>query len=72
MIKGMKRYIRSNPHIALSVPTLLSFFAFVVNFIHAFKDGFIDENEFHALMHYAHGFESVILLALAMILRKKK
>lgn len=71
MIRGLKRYIRTNPHIALSVPTLLSFFAFIVNFVHAFKDGVIDENEFHALMHYANGFESIVLLILAMVLRKK-
>lgn len=72
MIKSIKRYIRTNPHVAVSVPTLLSFFAFVVNFIHAFKDGVIDENEFHSLMHYANGFESVVLLVITIVLRKKK
>ena len=56
----------------LSVPTLLCFITFILNFIKAIGDGIIDSNELHALMASADGFETVVLFVVMIVLKDKK
>lgn len=70
-MKKLRRKVRANPQIALSVPTLLCFITFITNLFAALKDGIIDSNELHQLLASADGFETVMLLVLMVVLKRK-
>ncbi len=69
---SLRKKIRSNLHVALSVPTVLCFITFITNFIASMKDGNIDSAELHQLLSSADGFETVLLVIVMYVLRKKK
>ncbi len=66
----VKNYFKKNPHIVLSVPTILCFITFITNLIKALSDGNIDANEFHALLASADGF--AIMFMVMLVLKNKK
>ena len=68
----VKNYFKKNPHIVLSVPTILCFITFITNLIKALSDGNIDANEFHALLASADGFEATIMFMVMLVLKNKK
>lgn len=63
--------VKNSPHIALSVPAILCFITFITNFIASIKDGNIDSTELHQLLSSVDGFETVVLVIVMFILRKK-
>lgn len=67
-----RKKIRSNAHVALSVPAVLCFISFITNFIASMKDGNIDSAELHQLLSSADGFETVLLVIVMFVLHKKK
>lgn len=68
----IRKYLKSKPHIAISVPAVLCFVTFITNLITAFQDGNIDGNELHQLLSTADGFETVVLFMVILVLRDKK
>jgi len=68
----VKNYFKKNPHVALSVPTILCFITFITNLIKALSDGNIDANEFHGLMASADGFEAAVMFIVMLVLKDKK
>ena len=68
----LRKKIKSKPHVALSVPTVLCFISFITNFIAAMKDGNLDSNELHHLLSSADGFETVVLIIIMVVLKDKK
>jgi len=69
-VNKVKNYFKKNPHIVLSVPTILCFITFITNLIKALSDGNIDANEFHALLASADGF--AIMFMVMLVLKNKK
>lgn len=70
--RKIRRKINQRPHLVLSVPAVLCFITFITNFIAAMKDGTIDSIELHQLLSSADGFETVVLVVLMLVLRKRK
>lgn len=68
----LRKYLKSKPHMALSVPAVLCFVAFITNLIAALRDGNIDANELNQLMSTADGFETVLIVLIMLVLRHKK
>jgi hypothetical protein len=71
-MKKLRDYIKKKPHIVLTVPALLCFVTFIVNLLHALKDGNIDVNDYHQLLATADGFETVVLFIIMVALKDKK
>lgn len=71
-MRKIKRKIKSEPQIALTVPAVLCFITFITNIFQALKDGNLDNNEMHQLLASADGFETVVLFFVMVALRKKK
>jgi hypothetical protein len=72
VMRKLRRKVRSQPHLVLSVPALLCFVTFITNLFAALKDGNIDGNELHQLLSTADGFETLVLLMVMVVLREKK
>ena len=71
-MRKLKRRIRKQPQLALTVPAMLCFITFVTNIVQALRDGNIDNNELHQLLASADGFEAVVLFLVMLALRNKK
>lgn len=71
-MRKLQRKVKENPHLALSVPTVLCAITFVTNFIAALKDDSINNSEMHQLLANASAFETVILFVLMFVLKNKK
>lgn len=71
-MKNLKKKIKDNPRLVLSVPALLCAFTFVTNLITALKDGNIDSSELHQLLASADGFETVVMVIVIFVLKGKK
>ena len=71
-MKWIKKGIKSHPHLALSVPMLLSAFSFLSNLVASLSDGVIDSTELHTLLSSADAFESVLLIVIMVALKEKK
>ncbi len=71
-MRKVKSYLKKNPHVALSVPTILCFITFITNLVKALSDGNIDSNEFHTLLASADGFETAVMCIVMLVLRNKK
>lgn len=72
IMRKMQKYIKDKPHHLLSVPAVLCFFTFITNLFAALTDGNIDTVELHQLLSTADGFETVVLVAVMVVLRGKK
>jgi hypothetical protein len=71
-MKRLLQLLQKNAHGALSIPALLCFITFITNFVQALQDGNIDAQEYHTLLTYTDGFETVFLLLVMLALRDKK
>lgn len=71
-MRKLKRKIKDEPQLALTVPAVLCFITFITNIVHAIKDWKFDNNDFHQLLASADGFETVVLFIVMVALRKKK
>lgn len=71
-MKRLRRKVKDNAHLALSVPAILCFITFITNLVAALKDGNIDGNEMHQLLATADGFETVCLIIIMFVLQAKK
>lgn len=71
-MRKIRDKINENPNLVLSVPAVLCFITFVTNLVAALKDGVIDSSELHQLLSTADGFETVVLVVLMLILKRKK
>lgn len=71
-LTSIKQLVKKHPHLAISVPTLLSCSSFLGNLFTALSDGHLDGNELHQLMSSANGCESLILIAIMVALKQKK
>lgn len=67
-----KDFIKSKPHMIISLPALLCFFTFITNFFSALQDWNIDPNEYHQLLATADGFEAILLGFVAFVLKAKE
>jgi hypothetical protein len=71
-MKRLLSLLKKNPHVAISVPTILCFITFITNLVSALSDGVIDSTELHQLLSTADGFETVLLFVIMIVLRNKK
>lgn len=71
-MRRLKRKIKNNAHLALSVPAVLCALTFITNLVTALKDGKIDSNEMHQLLATADGFETVLLVVVMVVMGRKK
>lgn len=68
----LRKYIKSKPELAISIPTILCFIQFTTDLINAIKSGFIDSNTMTQLLSSANGFETVVLVIVMMVLKDKQ
>lgn len=71
-MKRLHKKLRRKPHLVLTVPAVLSFIMFVIDFVRAIENWKIDSEDMHRLMKSADGFETVILVITMFILKHKK
>lgn len=71
-MEWLRELIKSKPHVVLSMPAILCFVTFILNFFTAVSDGKIDANEMTTLLGTADGFETVVLFVVMLALRNKK
>lgn len=71
-MEWLKQYLKSNPHVVISVPTVLCFVQFLTSIFGAFRNGVFDNNTFNQLLSTADGFESVVLFMIMLALKDKK
>lgn len=68
----LNRIIKRRPHVALSIPALLSGFSFFGNLFTALSDGQIDGNELHQLLSSADGLQTVLLIIIMVALKERR
>lgn len=71
MSKTKKKGV-NKPRVAVTLLAMLSFVSFISNILEALKDGHLSATEFGNLMSSAEGFESVALVIIAIIWKKRK
>jgi len=71
VMKKLRRYLKSKPQVAISVPALLCFVQFIVNLFQAFRYGTLDGNTMNQLLSSADGFETVVLVLIMFALNEK-
>lgn len=71
-MRNLKKKIKNNADIVLSLPTIMCAITFITNLIEALKDGHINHSEMHQLLASADGFETVVLTVLMFVLKGKR
>lgn len=66
-----KNLCRDRPHIPISLASLVSFFMFLQNLAVFMSDGFLDSEELHKLLTGANGFETILLMAIMLLVKEK-
>lgn len=68
----IREYLKNNPNVAISLPTILCFIQFITDVIDIFKTGEFNSNMLNQLVSSANGFEAVSLFFIMLILKNKK
>ena len=71
MIKKFVQMVKDYPALAMLPPTGLGIFTFIGHLMIAVSDGNIDTSEVHDLLQSASGIETVLLIVIVLILRRK-
>ena len=71
-MRDFKKRIKSKAPLIISIPALLCFITFITNLVSSLRDGVIDSVEYHHLLTYVDGFETVVLFVIMLVLRDKK
>lgn len=73
MFKKVFAAAQQHLHKVIALPVLLSLGTWAGNFLLAISDdGTIDDNEFHALLQTTSGLESIVLVAVMVLLKLRK
>ncbi|MDE1829561.1 MAG: hypothetical protein KGI25_04495 [Thaumarchaeota archaeon] len=71
-MKWLREYLKTNPHVALSVPAILCAIQFLMSLGGAIRTGIFDSNTINQLLSTADGFETVVLFVIMVALKNKK
>lgn len=71
-MRRIKKYIKSKPELAISVPAILCFIQFSMNLFEVFKTGIFTSQAMTQLLSSADGFETVVLCVIMVALKDKR
>jgi hypothetical protein len=71
-MEWLKKHLKSNPQVAISLPTVMCFIQFIYDLLDIFKSGHFDNTVFAQLISSANGFEAVVLCIIMLALKEKK
>ena len=67
----LKKLLRNNPNVAISVPAILCFVQFVTDVVEIFKTHEFSSAMLNQLVSSANGFEAVCLFIIMLVLKGK-
>lgn len=71
-MNNLQKILKKKPYVAIYTPVLLCFVAFIMTLFSALRSGSMDANAYHQLLSFSDGFETVVMLAVMLVFKKKK